>query len=557
MRETRQVNGARAFLDSLLAEGAKIAFGIPGTHILPIIELLEEHRDLRFVNVRHEASAAAMADAYGRLTNKPGLCLVTAGPGATNSLTGIAHAYSVASPLVHVSGTVPRESGLGTFHGVDDPTFLERTFSPVTKLSRTVNSVGEVPDAVHECFEVACSGRRGPVHLSLPLNVLTDVGKFRPPKWTKRHAETTLKLKKAIKLLSGSQKPVILLGEEARRCRRDVTAFAEKLNAPIISTMNALGTFAQKNRLFAGYVEQFWRIHPAALDLLQEVDMVVSVGARFGTPETRCLDSIAPDRDWLFLTEKKQARLAGASKVVHVDGDIPSNLAAITEKVSTHKSRDAWAPRATERVKAHLSELEDTVARNLIHKPIHPALAVQDLFQYVPDGSVICSDSGSNEVWVREYLGVQKNCDYLYPGTFGGMGFALPAAIASSIVRNDSRVLAVTGDGGLLMSLMELSTLAELEANVVVVVLNDSAFGMMWLLQQRKIASLLPLTNFAKVAEGFGIRSWRVDDSSELKDSYAAAFSAKGPCLVDVAIDYKQRFPYETLMEEFRRKYPE
>jgi len=555
LRVTTQVSGARIFLDSLLAEDAEIAFGMPGTHILPIVELLEENTRLRFINVRHEASAAAMADAYGRLTNKPGFCLVTAGPGATNSLTGIAHAYSAGSPLVHVSGTVPTKSGLGTFHGVDDPTFLEKTFAPVTKLSRTVNSVAEIPAAVHECFEKARSGRRGPVHLSLPLNILTALGKSSKRKTTKKRVQVNPDLSRAKRIIRASQKPLILLGEEARGLRNEIGTFAETLRAPVISTMNALGAYPQTSPMFAGYIEQFWRIHPTALDLLQEADLVVSIGTRFGTPEVRCIDLVSAP-DWLFLTEEKLMRQPGTLKATHLTGDIRSNLIGITQGLDSAHSREEWARRASERTRSHSGELGSIVSRNLSVKPIHPALAVQSLSQHLPNESIICSDSGGNEVWVREYLGVRRDCEYLYPGTFGGMGFALPAAIAASLVRPGSRILAVAGDGGLLMSLMELSTLAEQKSNVVMVVLNDSAYGMMWVLQQRKIASLLHPVNFAKVAEGFGIKAWRVNDPSELSDSYAQAFSMSGPALVDVAIDYKQRFPYETIMEDFRRKYP-
>jgi len=190
-------------------------------------------------------------------------------------------------------------------------------------------------------------------------------------------------------------------------------------------------------------------------------------------------------------------------------------------------------------------------------RPIHPAVAVDCLRSYFPGGGVCCTDSGSNEVWTREYIGMKTTCDYLYPGTFGGMGFALPAAVAASIVRPEVKTLAVMGDGGLLMSLMELSTLQERSLNVMVVVLNDSAYGMIWLLQKHKIATHLPNVDFAAVARGFGLKSWRVEDPSHLMDSYAEAFSVKGPALVDVVIDHRQRFPYETLMEEFRRSHPE
>lgn len=555
MRVTTKVTGARLFLDSLLAEGAEMAFGIPGTHILPIIELLEEYKDLKFVNVRHEASAATMADAYGRLTNKPGICLVTAGPGATNSLTGIAHAYSAASPLVHVSGTVPTKSGLGTFHGVDDPTFLEETFAPVTKLSRTVKSVAEIPAAVHDCFETACSGRKGPIHLSLPLNVLAALNRPSKRTVTKKRARANLNLRGAKMLMSASQRPMILLGDEARGLRDEILAFAEKLRAPVMSTMNALGVFPQTNPFFVGYVEQFWRIHPTALNLVQEADLVVSIGARFGSPETHCVDLIATP-NWLFLTEERPRSELRAAKTTHLSGDIRSNLSIVTQGLPNAPRNDGWARRGAEHMRSRWEELEEIVSVNSAAKPIHPALAVRNLSQYLQSPGVICSDSGSNEVWVREYVGVQQDCDYLYPGTFGGMGFALPAAIAASLVRPDTRILAVVGDGGLLMSLMELSTLAEQKSKVVIIVLNDSAYGMMWLLQQRKIASLLHPVDFAKIAEGFGIKSWRVDEPSELEDSYAEAFSTKGPAVVDVAIDYKYRFPYETMMEGFRRKYP-
>lgn len=549
-------SGGEAFLNAVVAEGAEFAFGIPGTHILPIIELLGEKDRLKFVNVRHEAGAAAMADAYGRLTGKPGLCLVTAGPGATNSLTGVAHAFSAASPMLHVSGTVPTGSGVGTFHGTDDPSFLERIFAPITKKSCTVRSVSEIPRTVHGCFQAASAGRRGPVHMSLPLNVLLAQGTPTAARHaSKRPLTSSPNLMRAKRILSASQRPIVLVGEEARGMGRELEILSMKLQSPVMSTMNALGEFPQENPLFVGYVEQFWRISPPALDLLRDADLLVGAGVRFGSPETRCVGSLA-DTDWLFLTEEKTKR--DLSKGLHLTGNVRSTLSSLANILPpATQSRKRWASKALGCVRSYLKEPSEIVSNGSGNKPIHPAYAIQNLIELLPSSGVVCSDSGSNEVWAREYLGVRKNCEYLYSGSFGGMGFALPAAIAASIVRPDTKVLAVSGDGGFLMSLMELSTLAEQESNVIMVVLNDSAYGMMWLLERRKVASLLNPVSFAEVAKGFGIRSWRVDEPGQLKDIYAEAFSVDGPAIVDVAVDYKQRFPYESILEEFRSRYPE
>lgn len=554
LEESMEATGAELFLQAVLEEGAEVAFGIPGTHILPIIELLGETRGLKFVNVRHEAGATAMADAYGRLTGKPGLCLVTAGPGATNSLTGVAHAFSAASPLVHVSGTVPVGSGLGAFHGADDPNFLEKVFAPVTKKSCSVRSVSDIPPTIHQCFLTASTARRGPVHLSLPLNLLVASGRGRAkPHVIKIRPRASPSLTRARKIVASSEKPILLVGEEARGLRREVEALAEKIRAPVLSTMNALGVFPQTSALFVGYIEQFWRVHPAALSLLQDGDLVISIGARANTPEVKCVAAIAR-RNWLFVAEESAGK--NEAKGTTLTGDIRSNLVALTSLLQPVERRD-WAGRAFSQMKSYLREPEEIASRNAETRPIHPALAVQGIYPHLSGGSVVCADSGGNEVWVREYLAVRIDCDYLYSGTFGGMGFALPAAIAASIVRPEMRIVTVAGDGGLLMSLMELSTLAEQKSNAVVVVLNDSAYGMMWLLEHHKTACLLNPVNFAKVAEGFGIRSWRVEEPSQLKDSYAEAFSATGPALVDVVVDYKQPFPYESIMKGFRRKYPE
>ncbi|MGA2462042.1 MAG: thiamine pyrophosphate-binding protein [Candidatus Bathyarchaeia archaeon] len=549
-----EVSGAEAFLNAVVAESVDFAFGIPGTHILPIIELLEES-PLNFVNVRHEAGAAAMADTYGRLTGRPGVCLVTAGPGATNSLTGVAHAFAAASPMLHVSGTVPTTSGTGAFHGADKPRFLESVFAPVCKRSCSLGSVAEIPRVVHTCFQEATTGRRGPVHLGLPLDLLLARGVTAKPSQRVKPIRAVRNLARTAKILSSAARPVILVGEEARGLGREVEIFAEKLQSPVISTMNALGVFPQENHLFVGYVEQFWRLHPTAFDVVKEADLVVSIGARAASPETNCITSVV-DTEWLFLTEEAPGEKA--KKAEYVSGDIRRSLVALGNKLEpAPKLRENWSHKAVAGLRSYMEELDRNAAEKSRIRPIHPAYAAHSLLQFLPRDGVVCSDSGANEIWVREYLGNRRNCEYLYSGTFGGMGFSLPAAIAASLLRPNTRILAVSGDGGLLMSLMELSTLVEQKSNAVIVVFNDSAYGMMWLLQHHKTTNLLNPVNFAKVAEGFGVKSWRVEEPGKLKDSLSEAFSVRGPALVDVIVDHKQPLPFEPWMERFRQQHPE
>jgi acetolactate synthase-1/2/3 large subunit len=554
MERVRRSAG-QAVVDALLAENVDLVFGLAGSHIHAICDALIDAEDIRFVVCKHENNAALMADMYGRLTERPGVCLVTAGPGATNSMTGVAQAFAAASPMVHISGTVPRQARKGSFHGLDRPGFLHQAFEPVTKWSARVDEAEDTPRILAEAFSVANSGRRGPVHVELPEDLLleppTEIWQYQsqPVEPTALDEELVERL---VEILVSAQRPMICAGAGVRAsgARADLLRLAESLGAAVVFPRNAFDVFPHTHRLCVGPLNSY-PPNPFPTQLIEESDLLMAIGMRAGTASAELLDDHAPAR-YVYLTpegELDQSERAELNAAV----DCGRILSALADRLAQgHEASSTWAETRIGELKGLLrAGMDEMLESYRGHRPIHFGLAIQELCSLLDEDALVVSDTGNHGVWSSWWFDLHGKQTLLEPGPWGAMGFALPGTIAAKLAYPERQVVGITGDGAFLMSCSDFGTALEEGANVVIVVLNDRQYGMIHALQTkdygRTIATELRTPDLVKFAESYGALGIRVEDDSELRPALSRALEADVPVIVDVICGHD--FPHPTPVE--------
>ena len=548
-----EMPGGEAVVKALSSQNVQLVFGLPGSHILSIFDALRDCGSIRIVTAKHEEGAAVMADVYGRLVGEPGVCLVTAGPGATNSITGVAQAYNMASPLLHISGTVPADSRFEDIHGLDDPDFVCKIFQPVTKWSARVPSVSEIPKTMSRAFRVCKAGRKGPVHIDLPRNILEDVGEveFLYKKEDSKVGLSEEAVREACDMLISAKRPVIYAGRGVLRdfASTKVIELSKLLGAPVIVSLRSLDSIPHTHPLYIGFYSPRYS-HPAALFALQDADILLAVGVRLGTLEATPLKE-DHRKEWIHLDVEQYESTAEYNTKLRIVAGIRSTLERlidILERRGARKREDRFHARIQELKAKFERTVEENLGREFDRKPIHPGVASRELMKVLQGDSILASDVGGHRHWLREVLKIRRPNSLLEPGSWGAMGFALPAAIAAKIVHPDRQVVAVTGDGGLIMSYTELPTMMENKTNITIVVYNDYRWGAIWQLQQmrygRSANTEICSPNFAELARSFGAEGIRVEEASELPSAYEEALNSQRPTVVEVITDYLPIAPY-------------
>lgn len=543
------MKGSKAVFEALLREDVRTLFTIPGSHVFDLVDQFYERTDFKLIYPKYEQSASTMADACGRLTGEPGVCLVTAGPGATNGLSGVAQAFQAGSPMVHISGNVPTKGFLQDFHGVDDRDFIAKAFQPVTKMSMRVTDGKDIPRIFSQAFHVARSGRKGPVHIDVPIDVLSkefDVEEYRK-KAVEHHWVNGAMIKESASVLAKAEKPAIYVGDAATVSvtPERLLQLIETLQAPFIVSEGSVGFLPQDHALYAGMVSRHWDTHPIAEQILREADVLLLVGLRADTPF------------WDYVKKSSSASLihlyveetpSTSEPIQSIVGDLSHSVSRLTEEVGKHQVRTRLWFDLKEKWRRVNEDLRRIIEGKSEH-PTHPGVTIDLLSRHISRDAIVSGDVGNTKTWLEAYLTTRIPCRYLAAGSWGAMGFALPAAIGAKIIHPDRRVVAVCGDGGLLMSCMELSTVAENRMNIVIVVLNDQKWGMNWQFQKRKyqgrfIGVDTHSPDFAKFAESFGLKGIRVEDQTELPGAYEEAFASNTATVIDVATDCSPDYPF-------------
>jgi len=525
------VKGAEFLVKALEREGVEIIFGYPGGAIMPVYDALLDSK-IRHILVRHEQAAALAADGYARATGKVGVCMATSGPGATNLVTGIANAYMDSVPMVAITGQVPTHlMGTDAFQEVD----IFGITLPVVKHSFLVQTSEELPRVVHEAFQIARSGRPGPVLIDLPKNVAAGSADFayhdnefdeHPPV---PHAGS---LAQAAELINASRRPIVYAGGGVgMACAVDeFREFIERTRIPVVSTLKGLGAIPTEHELFLGMMGMHGT--KAANYAVQACDLLICVGARFDDRATGKLSGFAPHAKVVHMDVDPSE----IGKLRHADAPVAGNLRWALVALARDLEITAW--------QRHCLALKESHAWNYDAPGpgVYAPFFLKRLSQLAGKNVIVACDVGQHQMWVAQHFDFCRPEQHLSSGGLGTMGFGLPAAIGAQLACPDSCVINVSGDGSMMMNLQELATLRRYDLPVKIVLFDNRALGMVrqWqeLFHSRRYSEvdLSDNPDFVQVAESMRIPAIRVEQQKDVEWSVRRLLSEPGPVLAHVLI---------------------
>jgi len=543
------LTGAKAFVECLKLEAVQFVFGVPGGQTLSITDALLD-TSIRFVTARHEAAAAHMADAYGRLTGKPGICIATTGPGATNLVTGVGGAHRDSSPAIIVTCNNRRRH-----IGLDDNQDADHValFGQFTKSSRFVPDPEGVVHATREAFRLALTGNPGPVHIDFARDAI-EAGAIEfdalPPsayRVQSRPAADQASVSAAAELLFAAERPAIWAGNGVTLSGAgdEVLVLARALNAPIVTTYNGIGAVPGNDPMVFGPRSRFGT--KVSKEVLTRADCIMAIGvsmnaastSRWTLPLTRNLIQVDVDVAIIGRHYPIVASIVGDAR------ESTRMLAgALTPEALQAKadSRAAWLGELQAFRAAWMHEVFP--ASNAKATPIRPQWVMQVAGKLLREDTIVVADAGNPGIWTH-LLALPSVRQYMKPVGFGNMGFGLPAAIAAKLAAPDKRVLLFVGDGSLGMSLAEIETAVRERTPIAIVVLNDRGYGnikqeQLHYFGPRYIGVDFTDVRYAEVAQAMGAAGERVSDPAALEAAMARALAADRPYLVDVLIDPAQ-----------------
>ncbi len=533
--------GAQIVWDALAREGVDVVFGYPGGAIMPVYDAMLD-ASVRHVLVRHEQGAAHMADGYARASGKVGVALATSGPGATNLVTGIATAMLDSSPIVCITGQV-QSSLLGS--DAFQETDITGVTLPITKHNYLVTDASEIGPTLREAFEVARSGRPGPVLVDITKDAQQGMAVFPwedRPRLRRRTpasgAGETSDVARAIALIDAAERPVILAGHGivASEASQELLAFAEKTGIPVASTLLGLGGFPASHALALGMMGMHGEAWVNVA--IQKADLLIALGMRFDDRVTGKLATYAPHAKKIHV----EIDPAEINKNVKVDvalvKDVKEALVEMHPRVAP-ASRPAWL----ERIGGLRKEAS---TRDIQHAPdrgkLYAAQVLHELWRLTGGKPIVVTDVGQHQMWEAQYWRHESARSLVTSGGLGTMGFALPAAIGARFARPDDEIWVIAGDGGFQMTACELSTIAQEGIKVHIAIINNGYLGMVRQWQEffygrRYAATPLLSPDFVKLAEAHGLTGLRVTAKSEIAGAVEAARRAPGTVLIDFRVE--------------------
>jgi acetolactate synthase-1/2/3 large subunit len=561
------MRGAQIVIDALEREGVEVVFGYPGGAILDVFDQLNRSKKLRFILTRHEQGATHMADGYARVSGRPGVVIVTSGPGATNTITGLATAYMDSIPLVVIAGQVPTAViGNDAFQEADTSGISR----PVTKHNYLVKNVAELPRTIKEAFHIATSGRPGPVLIDLPKDVqqatLKDYSypkKVEIPSYKPTYDGNPRQIKKAAGVIQSASRPLLYCGGGVIRslAHEQVRELAERCEIPVTTTLLGLGSFPET--------------HPLALHMLgmhgtqyanyamHECDCLIAVGARFDDRVTGKLDEFAPNcRDNIIHIDIDPSSISkNVAVTVPIVGDCKRVLEKMLEEIQPCRHPE-WLAQIAEWKKQHPLRYKDD-------DELRPQYVVQKIYEVTKGEAIIATEVGQNQMWAAHYYLYTKPRTFVSSGGLGTMGYGFPAALGAQVAHPDKIVVDIAGDGSIQMNIQETTTAVLNNLPVIVAILNNGYLGMVrqWqeMFYSRNYSAVdlgrptgkdgkptdgLPddvpryVPDFVKLAEAFGALGRRVTKKDEVVPALEWAVKARRPVFLDFIVTREENvFP--------------
>lgn len=534
-----KLSGAQALIDSLQREGVEVVFGLPGGAILPVYDIIYDS-SIRHILVKHEQSAAHMADGYARASGRPGVCMATSGPGATNLVTGIANAYMDSSPVIAITGQVPRAMiGKDAFQEAD----IIGITTSITKYNFQPRKASEIPKVVKTAFKLATSGRPGPVLIDVPRDVQVEVDEMEAVDEAgfarfKQVPPHPLQVKKAVDLLLNAERPIILAGGGVilSGASQALQALAELLLAPVATTLMGKGCFPENHPLSLGVVGMHGTVE--ANKLILEADALLAVGCRFSDRTTCSISEFCPDAKIIHVDVDASEIGKNRKADVPIVGDANLTLSKIYEEMAKRlvKREDSLWFRRVQEVKGE--HYEGELAQD---DGLSPPKILREVRSVLPSDSIVTTEVGQNQMWASLYFKAYKPRTFITSGGLGTMGFGFPAALGAKVARPDVPVLDVAGDGSFIMTSNMLITSVNENIPVTVLILNNSMLGMVaqWqrLFYNRRYSGVrLVNPDFVKLVEACGAQGFRVGSIDELKSALLQALKSEVTTVIDVPI---------------------
>ena len=541
--EKQRITGAEALMRSLEHQGVKTLFGYPGGSIMPTFDALYGHRDqLNHILVRHEQGATHAAQGFARVSGKVGVCLVTSGPGVTNTITGVADAMLDSTPIVVIAGQTP-VSLLGTdaFQEVD----LVGITQPITKWSYQIRRAEDVAWAVARAFYIAKSGRPGPVVLDFTKNAQTDMVDYEPVdldfirSYDPIPDTDRVELQHAADLINAAERPLVLVGQgvELGNAQEELRAFLEKADIPCGRTLLGLSAIPSDHPLNKGMLGMHGNLGPNVKT--NECDVLIAVGMRFDDRVTGNVNTYARQAKIIHM-DIDPAEINKNIKIdVPVLGDCKETLAELTKLVRENKHTE-WIASFEEHEK---KEFENVIEKEIYPKegPLNMGEVVRVVSEATNNEAILVTDVGQNQLMAARYFKYTKNRSIVTSGGLGTMGFGLPAAVGTTFGCPERTVCVFMGDGGLQMSIQELGTIMEQQAPVKMILMNNNYLGNVRQWQEMFFGgrySFTPMVNpdYMKIASAYGIPSRRVINREDLQEAVQEMLTTDGPFLLEACV---------------------
>ena len=544
-----KITGAEIFIESLKREGVKHIFGYPGGVVLGIFDFLYDDKDIQLILTRHEQGAVHAADGYARSTGKPGVVLVTSGPGATNTVTGIATASMDSIPLIVFSGQVPTMLiGNDAFQEAD----IVGISRPCTKYNFLAKDVKELSKTVREAFYIATSGRPGPVLIDLPKDVTAGKAEFTWPELKIRSYNPTYEgnkwmITQAAHLIAKSKRAVIIAGGGVILSggSKELRELAEFTDIPVTMTLMGLGSFPGTHKLSLGMPGMHGTYY--ANKAIQESDLLIAIGMRFDDRVTGKIDAFAPHAKIIHIDIDPTSIRKNVRVDVPIVGDVKRVL-TVLNKVLKEEVKEQW----DEVRRIWLKQIgawkrERPLTYTYSDEVIKPQFVVEKIYELTKGDAIITTEVGQNQMWTAQFYKFDKPRTLLTSGGLGTMGYGFPAAIGAQLAHPNKLVIDIAGDGSIQMNIQELATAGINKLPVKVAILNNHYLGMvrqwqeLFFNERYSYTHLEVVPDFVKVAEAYGVVGLRATKPSEVEPVLKEAFKIKKTVFMDFIVHWKEK----------------